>query len=602
MGIIKNYREEGIPQNNRLKYSDSTLGQGPIIEKKVPDDLDDSTFSKNELNSRTDDLKRISTLLTRNQGQKFLLNNAALNQLENAQTIGKNIAQGNFSLKLGEVGRGILDQAKDTANLIGSTLAQVPVNGTGTHFVHKFRTDTYLNDTDQPAGQLLGSLLGRSGYQSAPATLLGGNLPEVLEGVKTDSKLKTESSNLRNLQAQPLIGTLNTLEYPKSPNDNDDPTVTRNTTYLRNTDGNNFSMTQIGFENLTENGSLEGSTGGAPGKVESQFVSESSEPTPSGRTTVSATKSIKTGLSTLTDTSKPKRINLYRDENDDRRMSTRVRIGDPGNQSYSITGSYDSPRVDRSVDKINELSPLDGKLTGDQAEEGRDLIKFRFKIVTPDTEKWLYFRAFLDSFDDSYSGNWNSFNYVGRGEQFHTYNSFDRSISLSFKIAAQTRYEMKPIYQKMVTLASATAPTYSSEGFMRGTFAELTVGSYLYETPGIIESVQYSWQTDYPWEIAMNEPEQRTGEGGDTYQQELPMIMNATVQFKPIHRFLPETGLKHYITSPIVSSRNTLFFDDKGNLGPQEKRRIRPIDPRPITFTTDIPETPSNLRPPLPNT
>ena len=486
MGIIKDFQKNGIPQNNRLKYSDSTLGQGPIISKPVPDDIQDTGFKKDEINSRTDDLKRISTLLTRNQGQKFILNNAALKQLGNAQNINKNITSGDFKLSLGKLKNTIVEQAKDTANLLGSTLAQVPVNGTGTHFVHKFRTDTYLNDTNQPAGQLLGSLLGKSGYQSAPVTLFGGD----------------------NL--------LDSLEET--------------------------------------------------GKVESQFVSGSSEPTPSGRTTVGASKSIKTGLSKLTDGSKPKRVNLYRDENDDRRMSNRVSIGDPGKISYSITGSYDInndiSKREAGIDKINELSPSLTKAKSAEGRDFRDLINFRFKIITPETERWLYFRAFLDSFDDNYTGNWNSFNYVGRGEQFHTYSGFDRGISIGFKIAAQSRWEMKPIYQKMVALASTTAPTYNSEGFMRGTFVEMTVGSYLYQTPGIIESVQYSWQTDYPWEIAMNEPEQSTGKGGDTYQQELPMIMNCQVSFKPIHKFIPETGLKHYITQDKKGS-NIQFFNDQ---------------------------------------
>ena len=34
---------------------------------------------------------------------------------------------------------------------------------------------------------------------------------------------------------------------------------------------------------------------------------------------------------------------------------------------------------------------------------------------------------------------------------------------------------------------------------------EITVGDYIFEQPGIIESVQYTWQKDYPWEIALNQ-------------------------------------------------------------------------------------------------
>lgn len=530
MGIIKDFRENGIPQNNRLKYSDSTLGQGPIISKPVPDDIQDTGFKKDEINSRTDDLKRISTLLTRNQGQKFILNNAALNQLENAQNIGKNIASGDFKLSLGKLRNTVVDQAKDTANLLGSTLAQVPVNGTGTHFVHKFRTDTYLNDSAQ-AGGILGSLLGKAGYNAGSKTLFSGKtFDNPAEGNLITSELKLESKT-------------GTEDYGPSPGNRDDITPGSNV-YLDNTQTNSGSLVDI-----TEPGDV---------GLDSNYVNASTLPA-----SESPDKPIlKPSLSKNPTTR-------------DKKLSNRVRIGDPGKISYSITDRYDInndiAKRESGIDKINELEPQEDELKEDRASEGRDLIKFRFRVVTPDTQKWLYFRAYLDSFDDSYTGNWNSFNYVGRGEQFHTYSGFDRSISVGFKIAAQSRWEMKPIYQKMVYLASATAPTYSSEGFMRGTFVEMTVGSYLYETPGILESVQYSWDTNYPWEIAMNEPETRnTKDGGDRYQQELPMIMNCQLSFKPIHKFTPETGLRHYITNPDASA-TAKFFNTNGSLGPEEK-------------------------------
>ena len=58
---------------------------------------------------------------------------------------------------------------------------------------------------------------------------------------------------------------------------------------------------------------------------------------------------------------------------------------------------------------------------------------------------------------------------------------------------------MFPLYRKMVLLASTTAPTYGDGSFMKGTIVKMTVGDYIYNTYGIIESVNYSWQTEYPW-------------------------------------------------------------------------------------------------------
>ena len=106
---------------------------------------------------------------------------------------------------------------------------------------------------------------------------------------------------------------------------------------------------------------------------------------------------------------------------------------------------------------------------------------------------------------------------------------------------------MKPLYQKMIWLASATAPTYANDGqFMRGTITKITVGDYVYELPGILNNVNYTWNTEYPWEIAMLEPE---GLNGDGEMQELPMIMDCSIDFTPIHTFTPETGLKKFFTA-----------------------------------------------------
>jgi hypothetical protein len=80
---------------------------------------------------------------------------------------------------------------------------------------------------------------------------------------------------------------------------------------------------------------------------------------------------------------------------------------------------------------------------------------------------------------------------------------------------------------------------------MRGTIVKMTVGDYVYELPGVLNSLIYTWQQDYPWEIAMLEPE---GQQGDRDMQELPMVMDCQLDFTPIHTFTPETGLNKFFT------------------------------------------------------
>ncbi len=207
-------------------------------------------------------------------------------------------------------------------------------------------------------------------------------------------------------------------------------------------------------------------------------------------------------------------------------------------------GRYTSKYIDNKTDfsdKRNLLEP-----TQSTVPAIKDHIKFKFGIISPDeaANVNLYFRAFLSSFTDNYQGSWNNTKYLGRAEDFYTYQGFNRTISIGFKAAAFSRKELKPIYKKLVMLASTTAPTYSSDnGFMRGTLVTSTVGDYLVDQPGFISSVDYSWQTDYPWEVGLG--------GNQEYDiQQLPHVLDCTIAFTPIHRFSVQTGQQHYITNP----------------------------------------------------
>ncbi len=89
------------------------------------------------------------------------------------------------------------------------------------------------------------------------------------------------------------------------------------------------------------------------------------------------------------------------------------------------------------------------------------------------------FRAYLDSFNDTFSGDWNAYKYVGRAEDFHTYAGFNRAINFGFKIAASSGVELEVLYNKLNLFASSTAPTYVNDSFQRGTFMAVTIGDYL---------------------------------------------------------------------------------------------------------------------------
>lgn len=182
-------------------------------------------------------------------------------------------------------------------------------------------------------------------------------------------------------------------------------------------------------------------------------------------------------------------------------------------------------------DTINYLEPLKNDI-----EEQGDLIPFFFELLEPTNlqegdipdSSVIHFRAYLDSLNDNFNGNWNSFNYIGRGESFYTYQGFDRGVDFSFKVAAMSRGELMPLYKRLNYLTSTTAPSYSKDGFMRGTMVRVTIGDYLRAVPGFISTIGLSWGTNYPWEL----------DSGNR----LPSVLDVNVSFTPIHTFAPQSN------------------------------------------------------------
>jgi hypothetical protein len=241
------------------------------------------------------------------------------------------------------------------------------------------------------------------------------------------------------------------------------------------------------------------------------------------------------------------------------RREERVNMGTPGDNRTRLmkTNAYVAGGV--TIDKINALDILRTK--GDfDSHAVRDLIRFRIEAIDTDNPAYqdtMIFRAFLDSFNDSYNGNWNEFVYNGRGEPFYTYNNFNRNLTFSFKIAAQSRWEMMPLYRKLNFLVSNTAPDYKSTR-MRGPFMKLTIGSMIDRVPGFFSSIQLSWKTDYPWEITIDSPEL----GGAKDLLVLPHVLDVSCNYTPVHNFIPQ---KSITKSPFILSHesNRYLQDEK---------------------------------------
>jgi hypothetical protein len=239
-------------------------------------------------------------------------------------------------------------------------------------------------------------------------------------------------------------------------------------------------------------------------------------------------------------------------------IEQRVNLGDPGDKFQKNLTSYTSGSTGSgsaspySYDKITVL-PLYKSDGPDESKPVNDLVKFRIAAIDNDdpTQKvYMHFRAFLGSISDNYSADWNSSRYVGRGENFYTYGGFDRKISLSFTVAAQSKVELIPMYKKLNYLASNLAPDYSGVGYMRSPLITLTIGGYLYEQPGFITDLSYEMSEENPWEIGIND------EGNfDSSVKELPHIIKVnSFNFTPIHSFAPRKQVNTFDRSGNVST------------------------------------------------
>jgi len=232
-------------------------------------------------------------------------------------------------------------------------------------------------------------------------------------------------------------------------------------------------------------------------------------------------------------------------------ITTRVGIGNPGarpaNLRTNINDVFASGQDLINLQDIEPRSDADG--TG---RFPKDLIKFAFETINNDqvdTTTATFFRAFLTGYNDSHSAEWAANRYTGRGENFYTYQGFDRVVNFNFKIAAQSKQEMRFLYRKLNYLLSTLYPDYNSSGFMRGNITKLTIGDLFVRTPGILESLQLSVDDQYAWEIAMGDE--------STDMLETPQIMDIGVQFKPILNVLPKTGADSAIL--LTNPRNKYF-------------------------------------------
>jgi hypothetical protein len=227
-----------------------------------------------------------------------------------------------------------------------------------------------------------------------------------------------------------------------------------------------------------------------------------------------------------------------------------------GNTTYKLDRT-NGPNTSYNSDEINTLKRFITGSEGVDVYKEQDLVKFYFEVINNDTienteNSYLFFRAYINNLGDSYKAEWQSYKYVGRGENFYKYGGFSRDISLSFTIYAHSRAEMIPLYSKLNYLLGTTAPSYSGAGLMRGNFIKMTVGDYLLDVPGIIQSINLKPSFEAGWDINRddagilfknkNDEDSIDDTGGTGFVGQIPRLIEVDLSFTPVHSFTPQIG------------------------------------------------------------
>ena len=460
----------------------------PLITKDINNPPKTGGISM-QINHRVDDLVRLSKLMVRKQGIKFLGNQALLAQTNIKQDL---LAQKDKSAKalLKAVGQRLKKTAIDTVLATASILAQAPANGTGLHITRGLRAVTYLRNGE---GAKIALLRGKDGSIIPNGDPKNGLNQFIVDDNYQVTDLGKTTDNKYN-NGQRWIQQFGNFQ------------ATQANDYI-NIQGDPSKIVKSGG---TVGGDMTGGTTYNP-LADSQLTDKETK-TEIRAIYKGAERTYKQKPSEIKD------INLKKYELD-------------GKYSDNVADAR-SKREEGISSVADPIQSLDVQTQSILGTDQQDIIPFEFNTFYPGNTngKFVYFRAFLENLSDNFSGNWNPIKYVGRADNMYVYDSFNRDISFSFKIAAFSKEDLVPLYNKLNTLVGATAPTYSTNGeFMKGTLTRITIGDYVKNLTGFIPSIQLSWDVSYPWEL-------------DVEKQDLlkvPHILNASISFTPIHNFAP---------------------------------------------------------------
>jgi hypothetical protein len=151
-------------------------------------------------------------------------------------------------------------------------------------------------------------------------------------------------------------------------------------------------------------------------------------------------------------------------------------------------------------------------------ESEADFVKLIFnpKGKTPGVQ----FRATITGLSETLSPSWDSNRFVGSPFNYYTYTSIERSVAFNFKVFSLNEAEHQIAWAKLNSLTNMVYPLgYANKIAVIPPMIEFTLGDMYHKKSSFIESLSYTIDDNYPWEI------QKKG-------MILPMIVDVAVTVK----------------------------------------------------------------------
>ena len=213
------------------------------------------------------------------------------------------------------------------------------------------------------------------------------------------------------------------------------------------------------------------------------------------------------------------------------------RLGFTRGESYvGSTAQIDRNLGHGDADKINVLD------VGDDYPEGTaDIIKFIFEDISskPGIDIPIIFRAILTGIKDNIKPTWNETNYLGRPDQFYTYNGITRDINFSLSVYIGSVNKITSQWKKINRLAGLCYPIEFGVGKgMKAPIIRLTIGDLYKRIYGFISDFSVDIPDEAFWDT----------EAG----RQLPQLINIGISFTVMfENDQPRTDVAHFINESL---------------------------------------------------